>query len=343
MNQLNVAVVGALGAVGQQMIKTLEKSTLPINNFIPMDIPENAGKDCKFRDKEYKVVTAEEEAFKSVDIALFSAGAGASEILAPLAVKQGTVVVDNSSQWRMDPEIPLVVPEVNPEALRTHKGIIANPNCSTIQMLVACKPLHDHFRIKRIVVSTYQAVSGSGQKAIDELKDQAKAFFNDKKEEVNVYPHPIAFNVLPHIDVFLENGYTKEEMKMVHETHKILDSSIMVSPTAVRVPVFRSHSESVNLEFENDFSIEDAKKYLSEAKGIILCDSPEDNVYPLAREAEGNGEVYVGRIRRDETVKSGLNMWVVADNLLKGAALNAVQIAETMYKMDLIKLPVSVG
>ncbi len=343
MNQLNVAVVGALGAVGQQMIKTLEKSTLPVKNFVPMDISINKGKVCKFRDKEYEVVTAEEEAFKGVDIALFSAGGDASKVLAPLAVKQGTVVVDNSSQWRMDPEIPLVVPEVNPEALRTHKGIIANPNCSTIQMLVACKPLHDKFRIKRIVVSTYQAVSGSGQKAIEELKEQSETFFTDKQSEAKVYPHPIAFNALPHIDVFLDNGYTKEEMKMVNETHKILDPSIMVSPTAVRIPVFRSHSESINLEFENEFYMQDLKKHLSEARGVVLCDSPEDNVYPLARKAEGTGDVFVGRIRRDSTVVSGVNLWVVSDNLLKGAAYNAVQIAETLYAMDLIKLPVAVG
>ncbi len=343
MDQLDIAVVGALGAVGREMIKTLEKSSLPVRKLIPMDISSNEGKICKFRNQEFAVVTAEENAFEGVDIALFSAGAEASKVLAPLAAKKGTIVVDNSSQWRMDPEVPLVVPEVNPEALRTHKGIIANPNCSTIQMLVACKPLHDNFRIKRIVVSTYQAVSGSGQAAINELRDQSESFFKGLSPEPKVYPHSIAFNAIPHIDVFLDNGYTKEEMKMVHETHKILDPSIMVSPTAVRIPVFRGHSESVNLEFERSFEMEEVMSCLSEARGIILSDSPRENIYPLAREAEGKGDVFVGRVRRDITVSSGLNLWVVADNLLKGAALNAVQIAETLYSMNLIKNPVLMG
>ncbi len=256
--------------------------------------------------------------------------------LAPIAVSEGCKVVDNSSAWRLDDNVPLVIPEVNPEALRNNKGIIANPNCTTIQMLVALKPLHDLYTIKRIVVSTYQAVSGSGQRAIEELKNQGKQFAKGEEITYNVYPHQILFNAIPHVDVFLDNGYTKEEMKMINETHKILDPSIKVCPTTVRIAVFRGHSESVNIETEKPIDIAEVKEVLSKAKGVVLVDNPQENLYPMAINCEGRDEVFVGRIRRDETVENGLNMWVVADNLLKGAALNTVQIAEKMIEMDLI-------
>lgn len=336
MENLRVAVVGAMGAVGTEMIKTLESSTLPVGELVPLDVKENAGREVSFRGGKVTVAEAAEGAFRGVDVALFSAGAGASEVLAPIAVEEGAVVIDNSSQWRMDPRVPLVVPEVNPEALDEHAGIIANPNCSTIQMLVAVAPIHRTYRIKRIVVATYQAVSGSGLSAINELLKQSTDHLAALPLEAQVYPHPIAFNALPHIDVFLEEGYTKEEMKMVHETHKILDSAIQVSPTAVRIPVFRGHSEAINIETEKPFKIEMIKELLAAAPGIVVRDNPDANEYPLAREAEGKDPVYVGRLRRDATVENGLNMWVVADNLRKGAALNAVQIAETMYTRTLI-------
>jgi len=336
MDTIRVAVVGAMGAVGTEMIKTLENSSLPIGELVPLDVKENAGKTVIFKGKTFTVVEAARGAFEGVDVALFSAGAGASAFLAPIAVEEGAVVVDNSSQWRMDPRIPLVVPEVNPEALEEHQGIIANPNCSTIQMLVALAPIHREYCIKRIVVSTYQAVSGSGMPAIRELISQTEDKLEGKKPTAAVYPHQIAFNALPHIDVFVGEGYTKEEMKMVNETHKILDPAIKVSPTAVRVPVFRSHSESVNIETERPFEIEDIKKLLSRSPGIMLQDDPQQNVYPMAIEAEGRDEVFVGRIRRDPTVPNSLNMWIVSDNLRKGAALNAVQIAETLHAKSLI-------
>jgi len=336
MDTINVAVVGAMGAVGTEMIRTLEKSRLPVGELVPLDVKENAGKSVDFRGKTYTVKEAARGAFGNVDIALFSAGAGASEVLAPIAVEEGAVVVDNSSQWRMDPRCPLVVPEVNPDDLKDHQGIIANPNCSTIQMLVALAPIHRKYRIRRIVVSTYQAVSGSGLPAIRELTSQTEDKLDGKRPNASVYPHQIAFNALPHIDVFVEEGYTKEEMKMVNETHKILDPAILVSPTAVRIPVFRSHSESVNIETENPFEIEDIRKLLAGAPGVVLQDDPANNVYPMAIEAEGRDEVFVGRIRRDPTAPNSLNMWVVSDNLLKGAALNAVQIAETLHERSLI-------
>jgi aspartate-semialdehyde dehydrogenase len=335
---LNVAIVGALGAVGNEMIKILEKSHFPIKNLVPMDVKEKAGETILFRGETLVVREAAKGMFKTVDYALFSAGGKASKILAPIAAKEGAVVIDNSSQWRMDPEVPLVVPEVNPDALKSHKGIIANPNCSTIQMLVALAPIHRKYKVKRVVVSTYQAVSGSGMQAIVELSKQSKDKLNGNTPNAEVYPHQIAFNALPHIDVFEKNGYTKEEMKMVHETHKILDPSIQVSPTAVRIPVFRSHSESLNIETEKPFEIEDIKNLLSKSPGVILMDDPVNSVYPLATEAEGRDEVFVGRVRRDTTAGNSLNIWVVADNLRKGAALNAVQIAETMYAQTLSKI-----
>jgi aspartate-semialdehyde dehydrogenase len=333
---LRIAVVGALGAVGQEMIKVLEKSKLTVESLKPLDIVQNIGQKVFFKGQSWEVEEAAKGKFTDIDIALFSAGAGASEVLAPIAVSEGAIVVDNSSQWRMDPEVPLVIPEVNPEALRKHKGIIANPNCSTIQMLVALKPLHDAFNIKRIIVSTYQAVSGSGAPAIRELRSQTQDMLLGKDPKVDVYPYPIGFNVIPQIDVFLDNDYTKEEMKMVHETHKMLDPNILVSPTAVRVPVFRGHSESINIEFCKKFTVEEVKWLLARSPGVTVVDNPSVPTYPLALDSEGKDDVFVGRIRRDSSVEHGLNLWVVSDNLRKGAALNTVQIAEKLVEMDLL-------
>lgn len=336
MKKYNVAVVGAMGAVGQEMIKTLEKRSFPVKELIPLDVLENVSKEVVFNGKTLVVREAKVGAFKDVDIALFSAGESASGELAPIAVSEGCKVIDNSSKWRMDESVPLVVPEVNPEALRSNVGIIANPNCTTIQMLVALKPLHDLYKIKRIIVSTYQAVSGSGQKAIEELENQANQYANG--EEINhcVYPHQILFNAIPQVDVFLDNGYSKEEMKMVNETHKILDPSIKVSPTTVRIAVFRGHSESINIETEKPMNKFEVKEVLGKSEGIVVMDNPEQGLYPMAINCKGKYDVFVGRIRMDESVENGLSMWVVADNLLKGAALNAVQIAEKMVEMDLI-------
>ncbi len=330
MKSYRVAVVGALGAVGAEMIKTLEQRNFPVSALIPMDQETMAGKEVDYKGKKVTVRAAKPGAFGDVDIALFSAGADASLVLAPAAAAEGAVVIDNSSAWRMDPAVPLVVPEVNPDAVDWHKGIIANPNCSTIQMLVAAKPIHDAYRIKRIVVSTYQAVSGSGAPGIAELKNQAKEFAANKPITVSAYPRQILFNCLPHIDVFTDNGYTKEEMKMVNETHKILDPAIAVSPTAVRVGVVRGHSESVNIETEKPFELADVRTLLEKAPGIKVMDDPASALYPTALDCDGRDEVFVGRIRRDTTVPYGLNLWVVSDNLRKGAALNAVQIAETL-------------
>lgn len=290
---------------------------------------KSAGKTVTFKGKEYIVEELTEHSFeKDIDIALFSAGGSISEKYAPIAAKCGVTVVDNSSQWRMDPEVPLVVPEVNAADIEWNKGIIANPNCSTIQAMVVLKPLHDKYKIKRVIYSTYQAVSGSGVKGISDLEEGLKG--NDKCE---AYAHPIAGNCIPHIDVFLENGYTKEEMKMINETHKILgDDTIKVTATTVRVPVFDSHSESINIEFENPIDVDEVRETLANFPGIVVQDDPANNVYPLARAAAGTNEVYVGRIRRDFSVENGINLWVVADNIRKGAATNAVQIAEELIK-----------
>jgi len=330
MQQYKVAVVGACGAVGQEMIKTLEQRGFPVSELVPLDVAAKVGTFVAYKGGQVVVREAKKGAFVGVDFALFSAGSDASIELAPAAAAEGAVVIDNSAAWRMDPSVPLVVPEVNPQALDAHKGIIANPNCSTIQMLVAAKPIHDAFKIKRIVVSTYQAVSGTGAPAIEELKKQAAAFVKGEKIESEVYPRQILFNALPHIDLFLDNGYTKEEMKMVNETHKILDPDIAVCPTAVRVPVFRGHSESINIETERPFTLEAVRALLEKAPGIKLMDDASKQVYPTALDADGRDETFVGRLRLDPTVPHGLNMWVVSDNLRKGAALNAVQIAETL-------------
>jgi aspartate-semialdehyde dehydrogenase len=329
-----VAVVGATGAVGNEMIKTLEARKFPIEKLRLFASERSEGKVLEFMDTEIKVEAINEDSFKGIDIALFSAGAERSKIWAPVAAKSGCVVVDNSSQWRMDPEIPLVVPEVNPHDLKWHKGIIANPNCSTIQMVVVLKPIHDAAKIKRVVVTTFQAVSGTGQKAIDELLRQTTDLLNFKEIQCNVYPHQIAFNVLPHIDKFLENGYTKEEMKMVNETKKIMgDNSIRLTATTVRVPVFRCHSESLNIETEKKLTPNEVRAVLSAAPGLIVYDAPDKNIYPVPIDVAGKDETYVGRIREDDTIENGINLWIVADNLRKGAALNAVQIAEKLIEM----------
>lgn len=290
---------------------------------------KSAGKTINFKGRDYIVEELNEHSFdKDIDIALFSAGGSVSEKYAPIAAAHGVTVVDNSSQWRMDPEVPLVVPEVNPEDVEWNKGIIANPNCSTIQAMVVLKPLHDKYKIKRVVYSTYQAVSGSGVKGIEDLKNGLAG-----NDTTNAYPHPIAGNCIPQIDVFTENGYTKEEMKMINETHKILgDDNIKVTATTVRVPVFDSHSESINIEFENDFDLDELREVLAKAPGIVVQDDPANSIYPLARNAAGTDEVYVGRIRRDFSVDSGVNLWVVSDNIRKGAATNTVQIAEVLIK-----------
>ena len=333
--KLNVAVAGATGAVGNQMIRSLEEFDFPIASVVFLASRRSVGRQLKFRGELIDVRELKKDSFKGIDIALFSAGGGTSETYAPCAFKDGCVVVDNSSAWRMDPEVPLVVPEVNPHAIGqyTQKGIIANPNCSTIQMVVALHPVHQKFGIKRIVVSTYQAVSGTGKKAIDELFDQTRAMINFLDVENEVYPHRIAFNCLPHIDSFMDNGYTKEEMKMVNETRKIMeDDSIAVTATTVRVPVFFGHSESVNIETKEPVSADEVKALLAEAPGVKVMDDPAENVYPLATDAAGQDLTLVGRIRQDESIPNGINMWIVADNIRKGAAANTVQIAEMLAK-----------
>lgn len=334
MRTFNVAVVGATGAVGNEMIKTLEQRNFPVKTLRLLASERSLGKDLMFRGKSIPVEVLKEDSFGGMEIGLFSAGGSISEKFAPIAARAGCVVVDNTSAFRMVPDIPLVVPEVNAEAIKLYKnkGIIANPNCSTIQMVVALKPIHDAVRIKRIVVSTYQAVSGTGKKAIDELEQQTASLMNGKEPQVKVYPHQIAFNCLPQIDVFVDNGYTKEEMKMVNETKKIMDPSIAVTATTVRVPVFYSHSESVNIETEKKITPDEVRTLLSKAPGVKVIDDPKERAYPLAIHAAGKDDTYVGRIREDESIPNGINMWVVSDNLRKGAALNAVQIAEILIK-----------
>jgi len=329
-----VAVVGATGAVGDEMVKTLEQRDFPIEKLRLFASERSEGRIIEFRGNDIEVESLTEKSFEGIDIALFSAGAERSKIWAPVSARSGCVVVDNSSQWRMDPEIPLVVPEVNPHDLKWHKGIIANPNCSTIQMVVVLKPIHDAARIKRVVVTTFQSVSGTGRRAMDELLQQTTDLLNFREIKCNVYPYQIAFNVLPHIDKFLENGYTKEEMKMVNETKKILgDNSVRLTATTVRVPVFRCHSESLNIETEKKLDVNEVRAVLSQAPGVVIYDAPEKNIYPIPIDVAGKDETYVGRIREDESLENGINMWIVADNLRKGAALNAVQIAEKLIKM----------
>lgn len=332
MKKVNLAVVGATGMVGRTFIKVLEEKQLPIENIWFFASKRSAGSKIKFNGKEYTVEELKEDSFdRGVDIALFSAGGATSEKFSPIAASKGCVVIDNSSAWRMDPEVPLVVPEVNPEDVKWNKGIIANPNCSTIQAMVALKPLDEAFGIKRVVYSTYQAVSGAGRAGWEDLENGLKG------EAPKKFQHPIANNCLPHIDVFTEGGYTKEEIKMINETRKILHRpELKVTATCVRVPVFNSHSESINIEFEKPFELKDVVDILSRSQGVIIKNDFMNDEYPLAADATGTDEVYIGRIRRDNSVENGVNIWVVADNIRKGAASNAVQIAEYMIKNDLI-------
>ena len=326
MKKVNLAVVGATGMVGRTFLKVLKERNFPINNLYLMASKRSAGTTLEYDGKEYVVEELTEHSFdKPIDIALFSAGGSTSEKFAPIAASHGVIVVDNSAQWRQDPKVPLVVPECNPEDISWNSGIIANPNCSTIQAVAVLKPLDDKYKIKRVVYSTYQAVSGAGVAGWKDLEDGLKG------EAPKKFPHPIAGNCLPHIDVFMDNGYTKEEMKMIWETRKILhDPDLKVTATTVRVPVFNSHSESINVEFENPVDVEEVKKILSEAPGVVVVDDPAHDSYPLALDAAGTDDVYGGRIRRDESVDNGINLWVVADNIRKGAATNAVQIAQIL-------------
>tara|TARA_R110002074_G_scaffold228259_2_gene399856 strand:+ start:50165 stop:51184 length:1020 start_codon:yes stop_codon:yes gene_type:complete len=336
MNTYNVAVVGATGAVGETMLSILEERKFPVGNIYPLASSRSAGGNIQFNGKNIKIGNLADFDFSKAQIALFSAGGDVSAEYAPKAAAAGCIVIDNTSHFRYDDDIPLVIPEVNPEAIAQHtkKGIIANPNCSTIQMLVALKPIYDAVGIDRINVSTYQAVSGTGKSAIEELAGQTAKLLNGKKAECKIYPKQIAFNVLPQIDVFMENGYTKEEMKMVWETHKIFnDNTIMVNPTAVRVPVFYAHSEALHIETKEKISVQKAQELLSNFDGITLLDERIDGGYPTAvTESAGNDDVFVGRVREDISHPRGLNLWVVADNVRKGAALNSVQIAELLVK-----------
>lgn len=329
---MKVAVVGATGLVGTKMMEVLTERNFPVDEFIPVASEKSAGKMVTFKGKEYKVVTPAAAIEMKPDLALFSAGGNTSTEWAPKFAAAGITVIDNSSAWRMDTTKKLVVPEVNAHVLTKEDKIIANPNCSTIQLVVVLKPLHDKYKIKRVVVSTYQSVSGTGVKAVEQLMNERKSGNIEK-----VYPHTIDLNILPHIDVFQENGYTKEEMKMVNETCKIMgDNSIRLTATTVRVPVVGGHSESVNIEFENDFDLKELRNLLAHSPGIIVQDDPGKALYPMPLYAAGHDEVFVGRIRRDETQANTLNCWVVSDNLRKGAATNAVQIAEALLSKKLI-------
>ena len=326
MKPVDVAVVGATGLVGRTKVRVLEERKFPVNRLVPLASERSAGKQIQFNGHSVLVEKLEAERFKNVQIALFSAGASVSKEFAPLAVKAGTVVIDNSSAFRMVDDVPLVVPEVNRSQIFNHKGIIANPNCSTIQMVVVLKPLHDRFKIKRVVVSTYQSVTGAGQRAVVQLEDElANRPTREKK-----FPHRIAFNCLPHIDVFFDDGYTKEEIKMKLETKKIMNADISVTATTVRVPVMGGHSESVNIEFESTCSVDEVREILRRAAGVVVQDDPANNVYPMPITAFDKDDVFVGRIRQDDTVPHGINLWIVSDNVRKGAATNAVQIAEAL-------------
>ena len=357
MKGYRVAVVGVTGEVGKTFLKVLEERNFPVKELIPIASARSRGKKVSFRGEEYTVRALEDfNNFKGIDIALFSAGGSTSKEWAPKFAADGAVVVDNSSAWRMEPDVPLVVPEVNPEDVKWHKGIIANPNCSTIQMVVALKPIYDEAGIKNVVVSTYQAVSGAGAKAVADLVRQTLAWvealkglggeeispevlrkINEKLPKAEKFPHQIAFNALPHIDRFFDDGYTREENKMLFETRKIMhDEGINVSATCVRIPVFYGHSESVSVETEREITPEKAREVLSKAPGVIVVDNPLENEYPLPIYAMGRDEVFVGRIREDRVFKPGLNMWVVADNIRKGAATNAVQIAELLVNFGLV-------
>ncbi|TET54949.1 MAG: aspartate-semialdehyde dehydrogenase [Actinobacteria bacterium] len=336
MLKINVAVVGATGVVGQEIIKVLEQRKFGVSKIKFLASERSAGRRVSFERKGYTVEALDNRSFKGVDLALFSAGSDVSKEFAPIASKSGCLVIDNSSAFRMDKEVPLMVPEVNPEALKKAKGIIANPNCSTVQMVVVLKPLHDFGQIKRVIVTTFQAVSGTGADAVVELNEQLKAYCQHKEINPKVYPYQIALNVFPHIDVFMKDGSTKEEEKMVKETKKILSHRINVNATTVRVPVLIGHSESINIETVKEIKPEKARKLLDKAKSVQVIDDPEENKYPMPLSVSGTDDCYVGRIRRDSSIKNGLSLWVVADNLRKGAALNAVQIAELALEKKLI-------
>lgn len=337
MKKYNVVIVGATGAVGQELLKILAERNFPIDQLKLCATARSAGKIIAYQGQEYTVEETTNDSFDGMHIALF-AGGSASKDFAKEAAKRGCVVVDNSSAFRMDPDVPLVVPEVNPEAVKDHRGIIANPNCSTIQMVVALKPIHDVAKIKRVVVSTYQAVSGAGKEGIEELATQVKQISEGAEAQTNVFPHQIAFNLIPHIDVFSDMDYTKEEWKMVNETKKIMnDQSIQVTATTVRVPIYRSHSESINIETEEKLTAQQAKDILAKAPGVVVVDNIEAKEYPMPLYCSDRDEVFVGRIREDNTIENGLNIWCVADQIRKGAATNAVQIAELLIKYDCLK------
>ncbi|MBS1259431.1 MAG: Aspartate-semialdehyde dehydrogenase [Candidatus Scalindua arabica] len=333
---VNVAVVGVTGAVGTEMLKVLERRDFPVDELRPLASSRSAGKNITFRGKDVQVQELTADSFEGINIGLFSAGGSISKEFVPYAIDKNCVVVDNTSAFRMDEGVPLVVPEVNANRISEHNGVIANPNCSTIQLVSVLKPIHDAVKIRRVVVSTYQAVSGAGYNALVELKKETEHILSEKSEEFNrsIFPHQIAFNALPQLpqsNAFHPNGYTDEEMKMINETKKILeDSSFRITTTTVRVPVYRGHSESVNIETVGKLSADQARDLLSKAEGVVVIDDPSKQLYPLATDAAGKDETFVGRIREDDSVENGLNMWVVSDNLLKGAALNAVQIAEKL-------------
>lgn len=329
---MKVAIVGATGLVGSEMLTVLASRNFPVRELIPVASERSKGKEIEFKGKKYKVVTADEAIAMRPDVALFSAGGNTSLEYAPKFADAGITVIDNSSAWRMDPTKKLVVPEVNGDTLEAGDKIIANPNCSTIQMVVVLKPLHTRYKIKRVVVSTYQSVTGTGVKAVTQLNNERAGVDGEK-----AYPYPIDLNVIPHIDVFQENGYTKEEMKMINETNKIMgDDSIRVTATTVRIPVIGGHSESINIEFEADFDLAEVRQLLAQQSGVIVVDNPEKLEYPMPKDAHGKDEVFVGRIRRDESQPNTLNLWVVADNLRKGAATNTVQIAEHLHAKGLL-------
>jgi aspartate-semialdehyde dehydrogenase len=331
----NVAIVGATGAVGEEMREVLQERLFPVGDLRLLASERSAGQFLDFNERRVRVDVLREDSFEGIDIALFSAGSSVSDKFAPLAVASGSVVIDNTSRFRMESDVPLVVPEVNPKEIAKYesRGIVANPNCSTIQMVVALKPIHDAARVRRVVVSSYQSASGAGRLAMDELSQQTLALFNGKEITNEKFPHQLAFNCIPHIDVFLDGGYTKEELKIIQETRKILgEPSLRVTATAVRVPVFCGHSESVNIETEKKLTAQDVRAILREAPGILVCDDPKNNIYPMAIDAVGTDVTLVGRIREDDSVPNGINLWIVADNLRKGAALNAVQIAEILIR-----------
>lgn len=332
MKNYKLAIVGATGVVGRCILKVLEEKNLPISKYVLFASSKSVGKQISFMKENYTIQELTEDSFcEGFDFAIFSAGASVAKKFAPIAVKNGCVVIDNSSAFRMDCDVPLIVPEVNSEDIKANKGIIANPNCSTIQAVVALKPLDDKYNIKRIVYSTYQAVSGAGSKGILDLENGINAFSTNEDYSLNKFPHPIFNNCLPHIDVFLDNGYTKEEEKMINETRKILKNpDLNVTATTVRVPVFNSHSESINVEFEKEFDLNDLINTLKNSPGIIVQNDSKSNIYPMAINSTNNNEVFVGRIRRDFSISSGVNLWVVADNIRKGAATNAIQILERM-------------